>query len=99
MSHSRISIRRVDRNQAAIVKALRIFGASVTDLHALGHGVPDLLVGFHGVNYLMEVKNPTGRGNRFTPAERVFMASWQGQVAVIEDIASALALLADTGRP
>lgn len=36
---------RTDRNQAEIVKALRAAGCSVQCLHAVGGGVPDLLVG------------------------------------------------------
>ena len=39
---------RVDRNQAEIVVALRAGGASVQPLHAVGKGVPDLLVGWRG---------------------------------------------------
>ncbi len=36
---------KVDTNQADIVAALRAAGASVADMHELGHGYPDLLVG------------------------------------------------------
>ena len=46
---------RPDLNKATIVSALRAIGASVTNL-AGGQGVPDLLVGFEGVNTLLEVK-------------------------------------------
>jgi len=66
------ALRRVDVNQAAIVRALRESGASVAVLSSVGRGLPDLLVGFQGVNFLLEVKNLEGRGARLTPAERDF---------------------------
>lgn len=49
--------RRVDRNQGEIVIALRRAGAFVEPIHELGGGVPDLLVGFRGVWFLLEVKD------------------------------------------
>lgn len=48
-----------DTNEPAIVKALKAVGASVTPLN--GTGVPDLLVGFRGQTYLLEVKLPLGK--------------------------------------
>ena len=47
---------RTDRNQDAIVSALRKCGASVTSLSAVGGGCPDLLVGFRGRTYVIEAK-------------------------------------------
>jgi hypothetical protein len=44
---------KVDANQAAVVAALRKIGASVQPLHGVGAGVPDLLVGFQGRNWLI----------------------------------------------
>ena len=78
---------RVDANQAEIVAALRAVGASVQDLHCVGEGVPDLVVGFRGQNYLIEVKGLTellnGREARWHDA-------WRGQVAMVWDVDSAL---------
>jgi len=84
---------RVDSNQAAIVRALRQAGASVCNLAAVGSGCPDLLVGWCGNNFVLEVKNLEGRGMRFTPAERAFMDTWRGRVLVITDVPQALELL------
>jgi len=84
---------RTDGNQAAIVRALREAGASVVSLASVGGGVPDLLVGRNGVNFLVEVKNLAGRRLRFTPAERKFMDTWRGQVYVVTDAIQALELL------
>jgi hypothetical protein len=33
-------------------------------LFCMGGGVPDLLVGWRGANYLVEIKNPSGRRSR-----------------------------------
>ncbi len=54
---------KVDQNQAEIVAALRDFGAAVTSLHRVGEGVPDLLVSFLGVWYLMEIKSGKAKTN------------------------------------
>lgn len=48
---------RVDANQAAIAEALRSCGATVQLIHTVGKGCPDLLVGFGGINLLLEVKD------------------------------------------
>ena len=48
--------KRVDPNQGGIVKALVAMGCSVQPLDGMGGGVPDLLVGYRGANYLFEVK-------------------------------------------
>lgn len=50
---------RRDKNEKPIVKALRAVGASVEYLN--GTGVPDLLVGYRGVNYLVEIKGEHGK--------------------------------------
>jgi hypothetical protein len=79
--------KRVDRNQAEIVRALRQAGASVTLLHEVGAGCPDLLVGFLGVNYLLEVKTLRGRLN---DRERAWHRAWRGRSAVVRTVEEAL---------
>ena len=74
--------RKTDANQASIMAALRQVGATVVDLSAVGRGVPDLLVGFRGHTYLLEVKNKAGR-NRLTADQDVFLAWWHGVPPVI----------------
>ena len=49
---------RVDANQWAIADALRALHMPVTLLHAVGQGVPDMLVGTHDKRFvLLEVKD------------------------------------------
>lgn len=63
---------RVDANQQAIVKALRDAGAFVWII-----GLPvDLLVGFAGQTYLVEVKD--GSKKHLTKLQQDFFASWCG---------------------
>lgn len=83
---------RVDGNQSSIVAALRSVGASVEPLHMVGRGVPDLVVGFRGENYLLEVKDsaqaPSKR--RLTEDEVRWHEKWRGRAAIVEDVDSAL---------
>lgn len=79
---------KVDTTQAAIVAALRRVGCSVQPLHQVGQGVPDLVVGRAGINYLIEAKTP---GGKLTPDERRWHELWGGQVAIAATIEEALA--------
>jgi Holliday junction resolvase len=72
--------RRVDINQKAIVEHLRAMGASVFHLHEVGKGCPDLLCGFSGQTYLIEVKRDDKAS--FTPAQLEFQRTWQGSPVV-----------------
>jgi hypothetical protein len=83
---------RIDANQPLIVKALREAGASVLSLSPMGSGCPDLLVGFGGRNFLMEIKDPTKKPSQreLTDDEKEFMRAWLGQVTVVETADEAL---------
>ena len=74
--------KNVDANQTAVVAALRAAGATVQHLHEVGAGCPDLLVGFQGNNFLLEVKNLAAGGS--LNAEQVkWHREWRGHVLVI----------------
>ena len=63
---------RVDQNQDQIVSALRAAGANVWVI-----GLPvDLLVGYKGHTFLVEVKN--GPRKRLTALQADFFESWGG---------------------
>ena len=86
---------KIDANQREIVQALEQLGCSVVSLAGLADGVPDLLVGYHGANYLLEVKDsakPPSR-RRLTPDQREFFAAWRGQVARVETVQEALGVV------
>lgn len=83
---------RVDDNQAAIVKALRSVGASVQVLSSVGEGVPDLLAGRRGVNYLLEVKDGDKplSAQKLTEAQEHWHQSWAGEVRTVRSVGEAL---------
>lgn len=86
---------KVDRNHPEIVDALRKAGATVQSLHTIGHGCPDIVVGFQGRNILMEIKDGLRR-----PSERALNAEelkwhefWHGQVVTVDSKEAAIAAL------
>jgi hypothetical protein len=83
---------KVDANQPDIVAGLRAIGASVLHLHELGQGAPDILVGFRGVNFLMEIKDGAKPlyAQRLTSFEEQFHDRWVGQLIVVRSLSDAL---------
>lgn len=83
---------KIDANQPLIVRALRDAGAVVQSLSQMGCGVPDLLVGFRGKNFLFEIKDPTRKPSErtLTDDEKAWHCAWMGQVKTIETIEEAL---------
>lgn len=79
---------RVDSNQAEIVKALRQVGAYVWIV-----GLPvDLLVGYKGHTFLMEIK--TNSKKRLTDLQSDFFLNWTGgTVCRIDSVDSALRMI------
>ncbi len=86
---------KIDVNQTEIVKALRSVGASVQSLASTGKGCPDLLVGFRGVNWLLEIKDgqKVKSARKLTDDQLVWHESWRGKVYVVESVDQALNLL------
>lgn len=85
-------VARVDANQAEIVDLFRRCGWSVHCTHTVGNGFPDLVVGKHGLNILLEIKNPaqSKRDQRLTKAEAEFHETWRGRVFVVQSASEAL---------
>jgi hypothetical protein len=71
--------KRVDSNQASVVQALRDSGCTVQCLHMVGRGCPDLLVGYKGMNLLLEVKVGDAK---LTDDEKKWHESWAGEVII-----------------
>lgn len=65
----------------------------------MGHGVPDLLVGYRGLTYLMEVKDGTKspkdpNKSMLTPDQINWHQAWKGKpVAVVKSLDDALQVL------
>jgi len=90
--------KRVDGNQADIVKALRKVGCLVAITSALGDGFPDLVVAWKKSIYLMELKDgslpPSAR--KLTTAEQNFHERWAGYVHIVNSVDEALQLIGVT---
>ena len=82
---------KVDRNQRDIVAALRGVGATVHVTSGMGKGFPDLVVGFRGVNHLVEVK--PDKKAQLTEDEIEFLDRWRGEVHVITSVEEALRMI------
>lgn len=86
--------KRRDLNEPEIVKGLLAAGYSVVRLDQ----PCDLLVGGGGMNWLLEVKNPSAaRGKKqaveLTPTEEAFHATWKGQIAIVTNLDEAIRAL------
>jgi len=69
-------IKKVDKNQKDVVKALRDSGADVFLLHMVGGGIPDLMVCYAEQTILIEVKD--GENKKLTPQQIILFANWRG---------------------
>lgn len=79
---------RIDDNQKQIVKQLRQLGVSVQSLASMGKGVPDLLLGFRGINILIELKDgdKVMSKTKLTTDEKDWHNNWNGRVYVAHSI-------------
>lgn len=87
--------KKVDLNQMEITATLRKLGATVQSLATVGYGCPDLLVGFNGVNYLMEIKNgdQVPSAQKLTPDQIKWHSEWCGEVHVVRSLDDVLQVL------
>jgi len=85
----------LDANHTEIVAQLRQIGATVVDLAKVGKGCPDLLVGWRGKTYLMEIKTKTGH---MRATQEQFFRSWTGgYIAVVRSFDDAYSVLTMEG--
>ncbi len=93
---------KIDANHNEIADALRKAGCAVQSLANIGKGCPDLLVGRHGVNYLIEIKDGGKRPSerRLTDDELMWHAHWlyHGQVGVAETVEQAFEIVGIGGK-
>ncbi len=91
--------KKIDANQKELVKIAREMGASVQSLASVGHGCPDLVIGYKGVNLLVEVKDgsksPSHRA--LTIDEKTWHLNWRGNVKVISSNDEMIQLLQSVG--
>jgi hypothetical protein len=76
-----MSLKKVDANHAAVVKALRSYpDVSVFSIATLGKGIPDLVVGSSGWTVLVEIK--VGR-KKLNTLQESWHAAWTGTPVVV----------------
>lgn len=77
------------------MKTFRSLGCTVQCLHEVGMGCPDILIGYKGINLLVEVKNgsalPSAR--KLTPPQQKWHGNWLGQVCIVKDDFEAITLI------
>jgi len=82
-----------DANHIEIVDKLRAIGATVVDLASVGGGVPDILVGWRGRTYLLEIKTTKGY---IRATQEQFFRSWVGgRIAIVRSFDEALDVLTE----
>ena len=69
------------KTQKPIVDDLRAVGMSVAVTHRLGNGYPDINIGWHGLDQLVELKS--SERDTLTPDEVKFHAEWRGYPILI----------------
>ena len=79
-----------DANQSTIVADVRKVGATVQTLHEVGKGCPDILVGFRGKNFIIEIKTEYGR---FNALQAEWHVTWRGRVDVARTSEEALKII------
>ena len=101
MSNIRRAAKR-DSNEPAIVDALKGAGAHVEKLNGGSDGLPDLLVGHRGSNFLIEVKHPIGEkgaskhSTRLTDGQERWHGEWSGESHVARTAQEALWIIKAT---
>lgn len=84
--------KKTDKNQKEIISTLRAVGASVVDTSAVGRGFPDIVVGYKGRTYLIEIKNPDTKG-KLNARQIEFKHQWAGHYSVVDSAKSAIQVL------
>jgi Holliday junction resolvase len=71
--------KKIDQNQQEIVAALRR-RASCFSTASLGRGIPDVVAGFLGKTYLIEIK---GRKGQLNIVQQAWHRHWEGNPVII----------------
>ena len=72
--------RKVDDNAKDIVSDLRRMGISVTSLHRVGWGCPDIICGAFGKTILVEIKQ---KGKILSPSQQDWIKLWNGGKVIV----------------
>lgn len=86
---------KTDNNHSDVRDFLRGIGCSVADTSGAGEGFPDLVVGYRGKNFMIEIKDceKEKAESKLTPAQIKFHAGWNGQIDIVTGPDDALATI------
>lgn len=87
--------KKIDDNQKLIVHQLRKIGASVAITSMVGKGFVDIVIGWRGKNFLIELKDGAKSASRklLTADEKEFFQTWNGQVDIAESFDDILKII------
>ena len=79
---------KVDKNHGAIVDALRSLDFSVSSTAAIGQGFPDVVCGYGGRTFLVEIKDGSRKpsARKLNEAQVKFRDEWKGDYTVLESV-------------
>jgi hypothetical protein len=86
---------KVDSNQKEIIEAARQMGATVSVTAMIGHGFPDIVIGWCKQNFLIEIKDgeKSPSAQKLTFMEQRFHETWKGQKCIIKSVDEMIAFL------
>ena len=91
---------QTDSNHTAVMDALRAAAMKPVSTASLGSGFPDIVVGFRGINVMLEVKDgakfPSQRA--LTADEKTFHETWPGQICVVESPEAAVIAVVEAAQ-
>ena len=89
---------RTDDNHREVVDGFKAAmpEATVFDASGAGKGFPDIVIGWKGMTFLFEIKDPEKPASkrRLTPAQSELHQDWQGHIAVVHTAAEICAEIA-----
>ena len=95
-------IRKTDNNHKRIIDNCRkIPQLSVFSTHTIGKGFPDIVIGYKGKNYLIEIKDgdkPKSQ-TKLTEDEIKFHDKWKGQICIVYSFDDILNILNNERMP
>lgn len=89
---ARFTIHQLDPNHKAIRAGLEAVGCTCDS-----RGPLDLVVGFRGVNYLLEIKKVKGSRSELNAKQAKFFREWKGQKALVRTMDEALQVVGAIG--
>lgn len=92
--------RKIDKNQPGLVKQMRQVGMSVFVTSMVGNGFVDVVCGYRGMNFLIEIKDPAQPHSKrkLTPDEQIFHDNWKGSTHVVETIFDVMRILNEVNK-